>query len=218
MSFGSVRISSSISAVLFSSELLALLYSSNLRFSSILASSSLTSASRYRIHLCYKDSGGKYIIVSSAVPMICGEKEEQYIKRIYSNSAKSLSSKELEYNGISCEKNKKIYEMIKKKCSEGYFKSWKKFADMGTVLEEKKNVFNELKLPDQVNALTEIIKILKSGRSVFCDLSLLGESKQSCISKLGAVLTSSKYIKDIRLIDQSPTGLYEKRSVNLLDL
>ena len=108
--------------------------------------------------------------------------------------------------------------MICQKCANGHFSKWKKFRDTSIVLNKKRDIFISLSLNEQICALKEIVNILKSGRSVYCDLSAIEESKQSCISKLGAVLTSIKNVSDIRIIDQSPTGLYEKKSVNLLKL
>jgi len=184
----------------------------------ILKINSLLEVNGFRINLCSKDSGGKYMIVSGAESLICSYQDEKYIKSVCSYAAKTIDEKSLQYNGISYERNLDIYDLICQKCANGHFSKWKKFRDTSIVLNKKRDIFISLSLNEQICALKEIVNILKSGRSVYCDLSAIEESKQSCISKLGAVLTSIKSVSDIRIIDQSPTGLYEKKSVNLLEL
>jgi CRISPR-associated endonuclease Csn1 len=47
---------------------------------------------------------------------------------------------------------------------------------------------------------------------------LIGESGQAGVITLNSDLSKIKGKRSIRIIDQSPTGLYEKKSVNLLEL
>ena len=70
----------------------------------------------------------------------------------------------------------------------------------------------------QVKALTNMISVFKTGRSGGCDLTLIGGANNAVILRINSVLTNLKGIKSIRIIDQSPTGLYEKVSPNLLTL
>ena len=179
---------------------------------------SIVEVNCYPISLCSKDSKGKYIIVASPVSLIVDKNSENYIKKIIGFFEKEPNRKITSYNNITKEHNLDIYDIIMHKCGEKPFNIWSKFADMADVLQKKRNIFFELSVEEQVKALKEIISILKSGRSVFCNLSYLNESKQSCISKLGAVLTGNKKIKSVVIVDQSPTGLFEKKSVNLLEL
>ena len=179
---------------------------------------SIVEVNCYPISLCSKDSKGKYIIVASPISLIVDKESENYIKKIIGFFEKDPNRKITSYNCITKEQNLDIYDIIMHKCGEKPFNIWSKFADMADVLQKKRNIFYDLSLAEQVKALKEIISILKSGRSVFCNLSSLNESKQSCISKLGAVLTGNKKIKSVVIVDQSPTGLFEKKSVNLLEL
>lgn len=179
---------------------------------------SIVEVNGYPISLCSKDSKGKYIIVASPVALIVDTKSENYIKKILGFFEKDPNRKVTSYNNITKEQNLEIYTIIMHKCSERPFNTWYKFADMADVLQKKASDFCALSIEEQIKALKEIVSILKSGRSVFCNLSYLNESKQSCISKLGAILTGNKKIKSVVIVDQSPTGLFEKKSVNLLEL
>ena len=179
---------------------------------------SIVEVNGYPISLCSKDSKGKYIIVSSPVALIVDTKSENYIKRILGFFENDPNRKITSYNNITKEQNLEIYDIIMHKCGEKPFSTWSKFADMADVLQNKRTVFCGLTVEEQVKALKEIVSILKSGRSVFCNLSYLDESKQACISKLGAVLTGNKKINSIVIVDKSPTGLFEKKTVNLLEL
>ena len=179
---------------------------------------SIVEVNSYPISLCSKDSKGKYIIVASPVSLIVDKCSEKYIKKIMVFFEKDPNRKITSYDNITKEQNLDISDIIMHKCDEKPFSIWSKFADMADVLQKKRNIFIDLSVEEQVKALKEIVSILKSGRSVFCNLSCLNESKQSCISKLGAVLTGNKRIKSVVIVDQSPTGLFEKKSVNLLEL
>ena len=179
---------------------------------------SIVEINGYPISLCSKDSKGKYIIVASPVSLVVDKGSEKYMKTIFGYLEKYPNSKVTSYQGITEEQNLEIYDLIYHKCSNPPFNTWGKFADMASVLQNRRDVFCGLSVEEQIKSLKEIISILKSGRSVFCNLSSLNESKQSCISKLGAIITGNKKINTVVIVDQSPTGLYEKKSVNLLEL
>ena len=179
---------------------------------------SIVEVNGYPISLCSKDSRGKYIIVASPVSLVVDRVTEKYIKKILGYLEKYPNSKVTSYQGITKEQNLDIYDLIFHKCSNPPFNTWDKFADMASVLQNRRDVFCGLSVEEQIKALKEIVSILKSGRSVFCNLSSLNESKQSCISKLGAIITGNKKINSFVIVDQSPTGLFEKKSVNLLEL
>lgn len=56
--------------------------------------------------------------------------------------------------------------------------------------------------------------------TVGCDLTLIGGSKNSAATKVlnSSVSNWKKNYKDVRIIDQSASGLWEKQSQNLLEL
>ena len=51
------------------------------------------------------------------------------------------------------------------------------------------------------------------------DLRLIGGAGKAGVSMLSSAVSNwKKYYSDVRIIDQSAAGLYEKQSVNLLEL
>ena len=64
---------------------------------------------------------------------------------------------------------------------------------------------------------TTLVDVLKTGRINTCNLKPVGGVESYHTERMSAILKNTKY-SDIRIIDQSPTGLYEKKSDNLLEL
>ena len=87
------------------------------------------------------------------------------------------------------------------------------FEKLGKLMAEKESAFEELTIEQQTILLSNIILYFKTGRTVGCDISIIGGSKQS-----GTITINSKLNKNFCIIDQSPTGLFEKRSGNILEL
>lgn len=178
---------------------------------------SIVEVNGYPLMLCAKDSGGKYITVASAVSLVVSHFDELYIRMILRYLQKYPDDRAIGYSSITKEQNNRIYDLIIEKCGSRPFNQWNMFAEICTVLMDKRDVFRNLSIFEQIKALKETVSILKSGRSGVCDLSLIG-AKNTCKSRLGAKITGNKKIKSFHILDQSPTGLYEKRSVNLLEL
>ena len=75
-----------------------------------------------------------------------------------------------------------------------------------------------MSVDEQTTALFYILMLLKTGRSTGCDLTLINESGQAGVLTLNSDFSKIKDKKTIYIIDQSPTGLIERKSLNLLDL
>ena len=63
----------------------------------------------------------------------------------------------------------------------------------------------------------EILKIMKTGRNDACNLAYIGSVENAATITMNANITNTKY-HSIVVIDQSPTGLFERHSANLKDL
>lgn len=174
----------------------------------------------FRINICSKDSKGKYISVSSAVPLILDNKQNLYIKKIESFKKKYDSDKNYKinkYSGISSAGNIELYDCLTEKCLNVPFNKWKKFKEAGDILTEGKERFAALDITSQTLSLLKVLSILKTGRSSNCDLSFVGGVANFNTVRFNSILDLKKN-KSVYIIDQSPTGLYEKKSVNLLEL
>lgn len=181
---------------------------------------SLLEINGFRMNLCQKDSGGKYIIISSAIPLVTDKSVHDYIKTLSGYAKKSENGKKFKvgkYDSITKEKNLELYDCIMSKCGSKPFSLWAKFNEHGEKLRKHRNEFAELDLTTQALALLPIVSVLKTNRSSNVDLSLINESKNVNMQRLNAVISSNQD-NNIYLIDQSPTGLIEKRSPNLLEL
>lgn len=152
----------------------------------------------YYAHLGGKT--GKQIWLKNAVQLCLKQDWTDYIKKLENSKNKGR----LDEN-ISIEKNIKLYNELLQKHQNGIYKM--KPNPIGSKLENGKQKFYDLSKENQVIVLLEILKLTEMGTNA-ADLQLIGES-----AKTGMMLMSKKIsdAKEFILINQSVTGLYEKR-------
>lgn len=172
----------------------------------------------YRINMCSKDSKGKYVGTSSAMSAVYSEKTASYIKSVVSYLEKSENgAKYKPGNSFDAQQNLLVYDEITEKCLKKPFSTLKKFVESGEIMRNGREKFEKLQLTDQLKALLQLVAILKTGRGLPCNFEYVGGVKSFVTGRMPALLSNTGY-SDIRIIDQSPTGLYEKKSDNLLEL
>ena len=72
---------------------------------------------------------------------------------------------------------------------------------------------------DAIGNAQNVVGMLATRNEKQADLSNIGESSNSCITKVSLNVSNwKKNYTDVRIIDQSASGLFEKVSENLLDL
>ena len=168
-----------------------------------------------------KSTGGTRLGLSSMMPLILSLEWEEYVKRLESFSTKKEKNTNLilneEYDGISREKNWKLYDILASKVSNGIYKM--PFSAQIPVLENGYNKFVGLSMEEQIQVLQNLILLLKSGRAGGCDLKKIGGSVNSGVYVISAKMSNwkEKFI-DVRIIDVSSSGLYKSESSNLLEL
>ena len=88
------------------------------------------------------------------------------------------------------------------------------------ILINGKERFESLGLNEQVNSLLSILDTYGRNSSGGVDLSKIGgASKAAATVSFSATISNWKNVyTDVRLIDISPSGIWEKQSDNLLDL
>ena len=145
-------------------------------------------------------------------------KYEDYAKRIssFNEKRRTMKLEVSESDKITKEENLELYDLYTKKCFTKPFCLWKTFEGAGKTLENGRDKFMSLSVDEQVTALMSVISILKTGRSSACDLSAVGGVKMACVSNFNAIINNNKDFSSIRIVDQSPTGLIEKYSDNLI--
>lgn len=146
---------------------------------------------------------------------------ESYIKKIESFDQKKKKNPNIipneKYDGISHQKNKILYELYVEKLSKWPYNTRPGQATLLNKLSNKKADFIALDVDSQVKVLIQLQGLF--GRIKQADLSALKESTSSGISKMSLNLSNwKKNYTDVRIIDQSASGLFENVSDNLLDL
>ncbi len=176
----------------------------------------------FRLNIVSKLNKGATIGLASAIPLILEPKWENYILRLSNNVKKAKEQKRPvkispEFDKITKEENLELYNILKSKLSSAIFKKLSIMRSIAEKLEDNLNKFDVLSVEEQVKIILNIVSVFKTGRSSGCDLKAVGCSSQSGVITINSCISNLKF-EDVRIIDQSPTGLFEKRSENLMKL
>ena len=158
----------------------------------------------------------KFVSIES---LILDTDKTAYVKKICSFLDKSKTDKELKinnYSGINKESNLELFNVLTEKCLSKPFSTM--YKDLGEKMIASKVDFEKYDLEKQTNILSEMISLFKTGRKSGVDLVAVGGKSHSGVKTLNTFLFKIKDYTTVRIIDQSPTGLFEKKSVNLLEL
>lgn len=166
---------------------------------------------------------GDVVCFRGGLQLVVGSTWEEYIKRISSFVEKNNELvrmkknpyKITDFNKIDKEHNCELYDILFKKLKTTHYSVL--MPTPVNVLESGKCLFENLSVEEQSIALLHIIELFGCSSSGGCDLTLLNGAKSSGILKMTMTLNHKRFSK-IHIIDQSPTGLIEKRSENLLEL
>lgn len=173
----------------------------------------------FRCNIVQKSNKGRTLVLTSACSLILDKDMECYIKKITSYVNKKSADNKLvlnSYSGITRDKNIIAFDTLVRKMLSSPFDVF--LRKLGTKIENKRDQFIELDTEKQVIALSNVLMIMKTGRSTGCNLDTIKESKQAGVITLNSNISKIKDKKSIRIIDQSPTGLIEHKSPNLLEL
>ncbi len=141
------------------------------------------------------------------------DKQSLYIKKLI-RVAEKISEKKIKkenyqitkYDSITVHENLNTFENLIYKLQNKPYKETTIFQSVALKLQNKKEFFSDIVINQQVVVLLEILKLFKNDATK-SDLSLLQEG--SAVGTI--VLTQNLNPKDtIKIISQSPTGLYEK--------
>ncbi len=155
--------------------------------------------------------------------LVLPQEHELYAKKIYSYCEKYSEAVKLKaeipavtkYDKLTAEQNIALYDLLLDKLENTAY-----HVLMDTplkLLKDSRQLFTELPVEKQTVALSHIIELFRCNTSSGKDLTLLDGSKASGILKMSMALNAKRF-SDIRIIDQSPTGLIERRSENLFEL
>ena len=170
---------------------------------------------------CLSGKTNRQLLLSSMMPLVISYSWEEYVKRLESWVTKKEKNKQLVldeiFDGLSKDKNIQLYDLLSAKVIDGIYSI--PFSGQIDVLKEGKVAFEKLSLEDQIKVLLNIILLLKSGRAGSCDLTMINGKSKAGVYLISAKISNwSKNFNDVRIVDVSPSGIYETKSENLLEL
>ena len=174
------------------------------------------------VTLSGKSSGGSKVLLSSLTPLMLGHEDELYVKAMESFTNKRKTNQMLQpseqFDKLSKEKNVALFDRLVQK-----LESWPYCKIPGAIAKnvngsDKKEKFKNADIIEQINCLTGIIQLI-NGNTTICDLTVIGESKSAGAVQLNSSLSNwKKQYTDVRILDRSASGFFEKRSENLMEL
>lgn len=154
-------------------------------------------------------------------PFKTSYENELYIKRLEAFNEKHKKNPNIiwdeKYDGISKEKNSELYAHYLDKMAVWPYNKRPGISAMTEKLQKRKKDFENLDVYKQTAVLLQLQGVF--GRIKQADLGALNESASSGIVAVSLNLSNlKKNYSDVRIIDQTASGLFETTSVNILDL
>lgn len=145
---------------------------------------------------------------------------EAYIRKLERFTEKRKTNQNLlwdeMHDGISLRDNAALYELYLHKLTSWPFNTRPGNDNLVKQLRSHSEDFEKLSIYDQAYILLQIQGLL--GRAIQADLKAIGRSDRTGITCLSLKLSNWKNYTDVRIIDQSASGLFEKASANLMEL
>lgn len=175
----------------------------------------------FRANLSCKTSDS--IELKNSMPLILPQNFEQYVKKIASYCEKRAEAVKIKakvpdittYDKITAEQNIELYDILLEKLTGTAYKVL--MSNSAEILRTNRETFVGLPVEKQTVVLKQIVGLFGCN-TMTSDLELIGGKPKSGKIKISMRISGSKRFSDIRIIDQSPTGLIERRSDNLLEL
>lgn len=185
----------------------------------IIKVNTVLSLNGFRVCITGKSSGGKTLGISCLTPFKTSQDNETYIKRLEAFEKKRQKNDNIvyseKYDEISAEQNLALYDCYTDKLQKEPYK-YRPNNPLDTFTKGR-DKFMTLSPQQQVSVLLSIQGLF--GRAIKADLSLIGGAPSAGVAALSSSISNwKKNYTDVRIVDQSASGLYEKLSENLLDL
>ena len=167
-----------------------------------------------------KANGGQIIGLSSLMSLKLSSDDEKYIKKIENYINKKKDNKKLiidaAYDKICEESNKLIYLNLLNKLQFSIYQNV--FGNQISVIEDGLEKFLLLTKEEQCTVLFNLISLFKTGRGSGCDFTLIGGKKQAAVYNIGSKVSNwGKTYKCVKIIDESPSGMFRTESDNILE-
>ena len=165
-------------------------------------------------------NNGKILLLQTMQQFMASEEWKLYIKKLDNFVEKNTINPnylyDQDYDLINVDANIKLYDLYISKLQTTVYKN-RMNIPIKTLSEGQKK-FKNLNILQQSQILLNIHSLF--GRlSGGCDLTAIGGSKNCAKTTLNSSISNwKKLYSDVRIIDQSPSGIWEKRSENILEL
>lgn len=185
----------------------------------VLKVNTMLSINGLRVCITGKSSGGKTFGISIVDSFKTSAENEAYIKKLESFKNKKKKNPNIVYNelydGINKNKNLKIYDCYINKLQQPPYCN--RPATPLNTLVSGRELFASLECEAQVDVLLDVLGLF--GRIQSADLTAIGGVAKAGVATLSSTISNwKKNYTDVRIIDQSASGLFESASDNLLDL
>lgn len=173
--------------------------------------------------VCITGKGGDRCLIAQPVMQFsAGEEWKLYIKKMERFVEKTSKNKEYIYDAnydvVTKEKNLELYDLFVDKACNSIYKK-RMGLPYQTLIDGREKFKACKKIETQCNVLMNILSCF--GRMTGgCDLTAIGGAANSGKTENFSAKMSNwkKYYTDVRIIDQSASGLWEFQSENLLEL
>ena len=173
-----------------------------------------------KMALASKDNGGKNVMLSPLVALTLAPEWEQYIKHLESFQNKQKSNKNLQpsemHDGITKEQNLALYSLLTGKMGEWPFMQFP--GNQQENLKKGTEIFETKEIMEQITCLMNILELMGPGSSGV-DLQGCGGTGQAGKKSVSTKISNwNNRYSDVRIVDESASGLFSHSSGNLLDL
>ena len=175
----------------------------------------------FRVCITGTGGKGKCLVAQSIMQFSSEDCWKGYMKKLEKFIEKFKKNPDFiydkEYDKVSVEENQKLYELYIEKLQNTIYS--KRINSPVQILMDGQEWFEKLNIEEQCVVLMNIQTVF--GRMTSgCDLSLIGGSPNSgaTVNFSSTISNWRKNYSDVRIIDQSPSGIWEKRSENILEL
>lgn len=154
---------------------------------------------------------GDRLICMNANQLVLSQEQTAYIKKLskYAERCKAARAElpVTAYDGITAEENRVLLDALTAKLNNALY--GKKFAGAAETIQAKVEQFRTLSLRDQAVVQLEVVKLFSNSNTSGANLKALGEG--AVTGRLGISKNLSGGPGRMFLIDQSVTGLFEKK-------
>ena len=176
----------------------------------------------YRVCISGIANGGKRLIAQGITQFSDDAFWIYYISKLEKYFEKSSNNNNYiydeEYDKISALKNIELYDLFINKYQNSIYN--KRLGKMLEILINGRERFIELNINEQTNILLNILDTFGRNGTAGVDLRDINGSKNAgATNTLSATISNwAKNYSDVRIVDMSPSGIWEKQSNNLLEL